>query len=215
MGFCWLPITCENTWIFGKCVHCNGIYNLIFFSRICWCSFWLFELVQHAGNSCQWISLFWTGIRRPAPPIMNLASSIFAHQFIFKTVVTILCVVFNYLNWSGMWEIHSGEYRYFWTGVQHPAPLILILAPSIFAHQFNFKTVVTILCVVFGSLDWSGMLEIHAGQYRHFWTGIRHPAPPIMIPASIISIHFQNRHNYPMCSFNYLNWSGMWDIHSG
>ena len=79
---------------------------------------------------------------------MTTATNMFAHQFIFKTVVTILCVVFNYLNWSGMREIHAGEYRYFWTGIRHPDPPIMTPASIIFAHQFNFRTVITILFVV-------------------------------------------------------------------
>ena len=121
---------------------------------------------------------------------------------------------FGYLNWSGMRDIDAGEYRYFWTGIRHPAP-IMTQATNIFAHQFIFKTVVTILCVVFLYFNWSGMREIHAGEYCYFWTGIRHPAPPIMTPGInhiCSSIQFSNRRNYLICSFGYLNWSGMQEI---
>ena len=153
------------------------------------CSFWLFEFDRNVRNSSPWMSLFWSDIRHPAPLIMTTATNIFSHQFNFKTVVTILCVVFDYLNWSGMREIHTSEYRNVWTGIRYLAPPIMTPGTNIFAHQFIFKTVVTILCVVLGYLNWSGMQEIHACEYRYFWTGIRHLAPRIMTPASCIFTH--------------------------
>ena len=157
------------------------------------CSYDCFRVIEFfrpVGNSSSLILLLI--VWHPAPGTMTLAPCIYTNQFNLKTIVTILCVDIGKLKMSGMSEIQASECRYFWTGIRHLGPPIIILTSSIFTHQFNSKSVVTILCVFLGYMNWSGMQEIHAGGYRYFWTGIRHPAPTIMNPASSIFNHQLN-----------------------